>query len=72
MPNLCCADCILTALNTIQEVLFVVIAVIQVNLIRPDFARQKRLGLSIDFAALYIYPSFATLKTCMPTTAFKE
>jgi hypothetical protein len=53
---------VLTALNAIQEVLLVVVAVIQMDLIRPYFARQKRLRFSIDFVALYKYLSFGAVK----------
>ncbi len=71
MSDLRRADCVLAALNAIQEVLLVVVVVIQVNLIRPYFARQKRLRLSIDFAASYKNPSFTTLETYIASTGFK-
>ena len=66
-----CADCIPSALNAIQEVLLVVVAVVQVNLIRPYFGCQKRLRLSIYFAARYKNPSFTSLETYITSTGFE-
>jgi hypothetical protein len=78
---------VLTALNTVQEVLLVVPAVIEFNFIEvllvvpaviefnfisPYLFLQKRLRLSIYFAACYENPPFASFETCVPSTGCQK
>src|SRR3990172_13294432 len=72
MPHLCVADGLPAVLYAVEEILYMVVALVQMNLIRPYHRIKNRLRLGLQLAPVHIYPSFAALESRTPAPGLEK